>query len=94
MNPQGMAADRGTWKKTNEHMAVRLRPIHSNIRMADGASQAAKEELWAYGPAKGSRLAAWIKIGDSRFILLENLDRADKLAEVVQFHRNEAENPK
>lgn len=94
MYTEGYSLSSGTWKRTNEHLAVRLRPIHSNIRMADGASQPVKEELWAYGPAKGSRLAAWIKIGNSRFTLLENLGRADKLAEVIQFHRKEAENPK
>ena len=88
---EGYGLSSGTWRKTNGQLMVRLRSIHSSVpKLGESARQQEKEEFWSYGPDKRSeRLAAWIKIGNERFVPLKDLSGIDKLGEIIEFHRRE-----
>jgi len=90
--PEGFSMSSGTWKKADGHLAVRFRSIHSNVPKRGAPNEQYIEELWDYAPPRtGDRLAAWIKIGTSRYLPLQDLSDINQLAEIIQFYRKEAE---
>lgn len=92
--PEGFGMSSGTWKKADGHLAVRFRSIHSSAQKI-GSENGYVEEKWGYTPSRaGDRVAESIKIAGVQYVPLRNFNDLKQLAEIIQFYRADAENPK
>ena len=90
--PEGYIVVSGTWKRTDDGIAVRYRGIHSTVVDLSGPNQPFKKEVWTYASAaNGPWLAEWIETPDHRYVPLKNLDDLEALRQTIQFHRNQAQ---
>ena len=88
----GFSLCSGTWEKADGHLVARFRSVHTSERKVGETGGALREESWSYAPPRdGVRVAEWIKIGGTRYIPLRDLNDIERLAQIIQFYRKEAE---
>lgn len=85
---EGYSVMSGSWSADKAIINVRYKVIYANVPRRKPVSQPVIEESWSFtSNGAGPRLAKRIKVGNIRFIPLDNLADISALARVIEFHR-------